>query len=243
MMPRSRSIRMLMLVSLLLAGICALPVTAAEHTVAPAGAEYATIQEAVDWVPAGDTILVESGTYSGTVILNKRIILRGIDSGGGLPVIDAAQAGNGVDIRVDGCTVEQFLLRNGSLFTGINVESSDNIIRKNSVSGFMQGISLLSSQRSTIAENNIVESGRAGIVIEASDYNILENNSVTRNTIGITLDEYSLSNIISLNTFANSQNVVSKSITSQWSSPGSLSPTPISPRRNRAGWAITGAIT
>ena len=40
----------------------------------------------------------------------------GIDSGGGLPVIDAAQMGNGVDIRVDGCTVERFVIQNGSLF-------------------------------------------------------------------------------------------------------------------------------
>ena len=78
---------MLALAFLLLTGMCALPVAAAEHTVAPSGAEYATIQEAVDWVPAGDTILVESGTYSGTVILNKRITLQGVDSGGGLPDI------------------------------------------------------------------------------------------------------------------------------------------------------------
>ena len=142
MIPQSRFISTLTLAFLFLMSVCVHPVAAAEHTVAPSGAEFVSIQEAVDWASGGDTIFVESGTYFETVILNKKIILMGVDSGGGLPVIDAGQKGNGMDIRVDGCTVEHFVIRNGSLFTGIRVASSDNTLRKNTVRGFGQGISL-----------------------------------------------------------------------------------------------------
>jgi parallel beta-helix repeat protein len=223
MIPPSRFIRALTIVLLILLSTCVLPAAAAEHTVAPLGAEFFSIQDAVDWAAAGDTIFVESGTYFETVILNKKILLVGIDSGGGPPVIDVARMGNGLDIRVDGCTVEHFSIRNGSLFTGIRVASSDNTLQKNTVSGFSQGIWLLSSQRTTIADNNVSENDRAGIMLEASNSNTIENNIVTKNTIGITLDEYSLSNRIDRNSFINNQNVVSKSATSQWSSADTLS--------------------
>lgn len=203
--------------------VCVLPVTAAEHTVARSGAEFVSIQEAVDWASPGDTILVESGTYSETVLLDKKIILKGVDNGGGSPVIDAGHTGNGVDIRVDGCTVEHLVIRNGSLFSGIRVASNDDTVQGNTVMGFGQGITLISSQQSTVTGNNITQNNLAGIALEASNSNTVEENSVTQNTVGITLDEYSLSNRIDRNNFINSQNVISKSATSQWSTQDSFS--------------------
>ena len=220
MIPQSRFISTLTLALLVFLSACVLPVAAAEHTVAPSGAEFVSIQDAVDWASPGDTIFVESGTYFETVILNKKILLMGIDRGGEFPVIDVGGTGNGLDIRVDGCTVEGFVIRNGSLFTGIRVASSDNTLRKNTIRDFDQGIWLLSSQRSTIAENNITENDRAGIMLEASNTNDIENNIVTKNTLGIALDEYSLSNRINRNSFINNQNVISKSATSQWNLTG-----------------------
>jgi eukaryotic-like serine/threonine-protein kinase len=128
-----------------------------------------------------------------------------------------------MDIRVDGCTVERFTIRNGSLFTGIRVASSDTILRKNTVRGFSQGVLLSSSQRSMVSGNNISENGRAGLALESSNSNNIEYNSVTKNTVGITLDEYSLSNSIDRNNFNNNQNVISKSATSRWVSTDTFS--------------------
>ncbi len=218
MNPESRTLRLLVLTAVVLAA-CMLPASASEHTVGPAGAEFVSIRDAISWASAGDTILVESGTYPGTVILDKRVILRGTDTGSGLPVIDAGQAGDGVDIRVDGCTVEGFVLRNGTLFTGIRAAAGDTTLRNNGVSGFSQGIALISSRGSRIESNHITDNIRAGITLEASDANTITANIVSGNTAGIQIDEYSLSDVISFNTFSNSQNVVSKSKTSKWSSP------------------------
>ena len=219
MMPQSRFISMLTLAALFLTSVCVLPVSAAEHVVAPAGAEFVSIQEAVDWSSPGDTIFVESGTYLETIVLNEKLTLMGIDSGRGPPVIDTAQRGNGIDIRMDGCTVDQFVIQNGTpLFTGIRVASDNDTIRQNTVRGFGQGVNLISSRGSTVSGNNITENGRTGLVLEESSNNQIENNIVTKNTVGITLDEYSLSNRIDRNNFFNNQNVISKSATSLWSS-------------------------
>ncbi len=223
MTPHSRFISMLTLAVLLALSVCTLPVAAAEHTVAPSGAEFVSVQEAVDWASPGDTIFVESGTYFETLTLNKKLSLMGVDSGGGPPVIDAGRKGNGIDIRVDGSTVERMIVRNGSLFSGIRVAAGDTTLRKNTVSGFSQGIYLYSSQRSMVSGNNITENDRAGLVLEGSGSNTIEYNTVTKNTVGIILDEYSLSNAINRNNFINNQNVVSKSATSRWSTAETLS--------------------
>ncbi|MDD1697827.1 MAG: protein kinase, partial [Methanoregula sp.] len=73
--------------------------------------------------------------------------------------------------------------------------------------------------KNTLYGNNISNSSQVGIALEYSNNNLIEENTISRNTIGITLDEYSLSNQIYRNSFDNPQNVISKSATSVWSSP------------------------
>lgn len=218
MTPLSRFVCVLMLAFLVTSSVCILPAAAVEHSVALSGAEFVSIQDAVDWASAGDTIFVESGTYPGTLHLDRKVMLMGVDSGGGLPVIDAMNEGAGVDIRVDGCTLDHFIIRNGSLHPGIRVAASNIILRDNSIRNFGQGIYLVSSQRSTISRNNVTDNQKIGIVLEASVENLIDENNVARNTVGITLDEYSLSNRIERNNFANNVNVISKSATSRWNS-------------------------
>ena len=52
----------------------------------------------------------------------------------------------------------------------------------------------------------------------ASNDNLIEENSFSKNSVGIEVDEYSLSNKVYRNNFDNSQNVVSRSATSVWNS-------------------------
>ena len=53
------------------------------------GADYTSIQAAVDNASAGDTIKVRSGTYYEYVNINKQLTLQGVDTGDGMPVVDA----------------------------------------------------------------------------------------------------------------------------------------------------------
>ena len=55
----------------------------AERVVAPSGAEFVSIQDAIDWSSAGETITVKSGYYIENVRITKRVTLVGVDSGGG----------------------------------------------------------------------------------------------------------------------------------------------------------------
>ena len=50
--------------------------------------------------------------------------------------------------------------------------------------------------KNTIYGNNITNSSQFGIALESSNNNLIEENIVSKNTIGIELDEYSLSNHI-----------------------------------------------
>lgn len=192
---------------------------ATEYTVAPTGAEFTSIQAAINQAFPGDTILVKSGTYRENLLLDKKIDLIGVDSGGGAPIIDPVKKGNAIEILADGCRVEGFTIQNIELLNGIRVKTSMNTIRRNTFLNNTEGIFLVSAMKNTIYGNTITNSSQFGIALEASNNNLIEENIVSKNSIGIELDKYSLSNLIYRNNFDNPKNVISKSATSVWSSP------------------------
>jgi parallel beta-helix repeat protein len=218
MIPIQRIVCYIVIITLI--SIIIIPAAdALEYTVAPTGAEFTSIQVAINRAFPGDTILVNSGTYKENLLLNKTINLIGVDSGGGAPIIDPANNGNVMVIRSDGCRVEGFTFQNSELFYGILVKSSENTIGRNTFLNTAKGIVLQSAMKNTIYGNNITNSSQFGITLESSNDNLIEENIVAKNSIGIDLDKYSLSNQIFRNNFDNPQNVISKSATSIWSSP------------------------
>ena len=192
---------------------------ATDYTVAPTGAEFTSIHEAINSTFPGDTIFVKSGTYQENLLLDKKIDLIGVDSGSGAPVIIPLKNGNAMEILADGCRVEGFTIQNIGFLNGIRVESSNNTIKGNTFLNNANGILLVSAMKNTLYGNTITNSSNVGIALEGSNDNLIEENIVSENSIGIQLDEYSLSNHIYQNTFNNPQNVISKSATSVWSSP------------------------
>jgi eukaryotic-like serine/threonine-protein kinase len=192
---------------------------AAEHVVAPSGAEFVSIQDAIDWSSAGDVIKVESGFYIENIrIIDHKVTLIGVDTGGGAPVINPNNKDPAVVMTVDGCIVQGFVVQSNEQSPGIRVTSNNNSILRNTLKGNAQGILLASASRNRIANNAVTQNNKAGLVLERSSQNVIEDNIFEKNTLGISVDESSNANKIARNNFQNSQNVLSKSSTSAWNS-------------------------
>jgi parallel beta-helix repeat protein len=192
---------------------------AAEYTVASSGADFMSIQAAINRSLPGDTIFVNSGTYLENLLIDKKIDLIGVDSGGGAPILEPENKGNAIEILADECRVEGFTIRNIEFLNGIRIKSDGNLIKGNAFLNNARGILLVSAMQNTIVGNTITNNSQAGISFDASNNNVIEENIFTKNSIGIELDGYSLSNRIYRNNFRNPLNVISKSATSVWHSP------------------------
>lgn len=77
--------------------------------VCPGGCDYDRIQTAVDAAASGDVIMVESGTYQHDLLVNKPLLLHGLDTGQGRPLLQG-------NVTVSGAVLRgfRFALRPGS---------------------------------------------------------------------------------------------------------------------------------
>ena len=177
-------------------------------TVCASGCNYTSIQAAINAACPGDTIEVQSGTYNEHVLVNKTLILQGVDSGSGLPVVDGGGSGGAITLSADGCTLQGFAAMNsGSANSGITVSSSSNTVSGNTVNGSNQrGISLNSSNFNTISGNAVTGAIQHGIYLTSSSNNTISSNTANGNSgSGIYLTTASNSNIVSANTASNNQ--------------------------------------
>ncbi len=177
---------------------------AATITVAPSGADFSSIQAAVNAANFGDVINITSGVYSENLIINKTIALRGI----GAPVIQTGgQHDNGsvVLLLADGVLVDGLVVANSGSTTGepsgtgIEVHASNSTISANIIRGtFGAGIGLLNGINNTIARNQ-VNNSLAGLSLRYSSFNsIMSNNFSSNQQEGISLN-YSKNNTLELN--------------------------------------------
>ena len=154
-------------------------------TVCASGCNYTTIQAAINAACPGDTIEVHSGSYFENVVVSKTLTLRGIDTGAGLPMVDAGGSGSAITISADSCTVEGFEVRNsGNAWpcAGIHVTSKGNIISDNTASkNKWDGISLRNSNGNMILGNTLTSNDASGIYLESSNNNSIKNNTATGN--------------------------------------------------------------
>lgn len=93
--------------------------------------ESGSIGEAVARANAGDQVLVESGTYYETVDVDRALELRGIDTGGGMPVVSGNGSTNLFTLSGGRVVLDGFVV-NGS---GIAVISDRNVISNNTIIG------------------------------------------------------------------------------------------------------------
>jgi nitrous oxidase accessory protein len=164
--------------------------------------DFATIQLAIDGADTldGHTILVDSGMYHESVNVTKQLILRGNDTGGGKPVVDAGGNGSAITLSHNGIVLDGFTAINtdGWPIAGILVYSHNNSVTNNTVSDNRFGIYLFSACNNTLA-GNIASNNDGGIHLDAACNNTLMDNTALNNSGGIYL-MYANNNILTDNT-------------------------------------------
>lgn len=165
------------------------------------GADFTKIQDAINNASSKDTILVYSGTYFENVVVNRQLILRGIDTGPGQPVVDARRSGSAIFLSTlskGANTLEGFVVRNStaSIFSanaGIRVSSNNNIVRNNYAINNSIGIYVEYSSNNTLINNSAVNGSILpfyagfGIVLQTASNNRLIGNNASNNGNGIDL--------------------------------------------------------
>lgn len=120
-------------------------VSAAAIDVCPSGCAYSSIQAAIDAAQPGDTLNIAAGTYTGSLSIQKTVILNG--AGAGQTVIQAG-AGYGIYIKADNVTLSGFTLQGGGTTTyGIKAEGSAGLT--------LQNLSVVGTGRSGIDFNGM----------------------------------------------------------------------------------------
>ncbi len=111
-------------VLLLIAGS---PVMAATYSVCPSGCNFTSIQAAINAASDGDTIEIRGGHYIEPLIVDRRLVLKGVASGGGYPVIDAGGAEFGITLKAPGIQISSLNIT-GANSSAILIESDNNTL-------------------------------------------------------------------------------------------------------------------
>ena len=143
------------------------------------GADYDTIQEALDNAKDGDLIVVKPGTYIENLHVGSQIEL--IGSGNTETIIDGGYQGTVVTINADGVTISGFSIVNSSDVpgdAGVLITSDNNIIIENYITNCRSGIYPKESSGNIIENNSCVDNTLHGITFgyANSDFNMIKNN-------------------------------------------------------------------
>jgi len=161
-----------------------------------------SIQSAINKAMDGDRIIVKSGIYSERINVTKRLILRGVDTGNGLPIVNANGRRDAITLIADGIWLEGFsVINSGSASedAGIKVLSSKNIVRGNILNNNSYGLFLKNSSYNEIKLNQ-AWGNDVGIALQSSRNNTLMDNYVASNSFAGIFSGNSKGNTIKNNT-------------------------------------------
>lgn len=156
---------------------------------------YTSIQPAIDDAEPGDTILVQSGTYTELLTIDKTLTLKG--DGKDTTKIDGNDMGDVVNITANWVNITGFTITNSgsnSFGAGIVLHHANHcLIAHNNASGnYWSGIVLVESSHNIISNNEFSwEWGigphlrGVGMYLVSSDNNTITNNHASHNFEGI----------------------------------------------------------
>ncbi|MFN0156868.1 MAG: nitrous oxide reductase family maturation protein NosD [Bacteroidota bacterium] len=145
------------------------------------------LQSAIMSSKPGDTLLIPSGTHVGNLLIDKRLVLKGIDS----PVIRGEGSGSVITITADSCVLEGVVVEHSGTMlvnedAGILIKSNGNRVEGNELRDVLFGVYLYQAEHNIVTNNHIV--GRAqlelgergsGIHIWNSNLNTFLGNTIT----------------------------------------------------------------
>ncbi len=189
--------------------------TAAKTITVGPSATYKTIQSAVNAAVAGDTVLVQSGTYNEVVLVEKAITVKAAP--GATPIVDAGQKYPAFRVKA-AATIDGFTIRNaGKSYTGVYVTASGATVSNNKISGCGWGIFLTGGSANTVKGNTVDGATTDGIGISGSNRNTVTGNKVTNSAKGLSIEGSSSSNVIYFNDFNNGYSA--SGVTNTYNSP------------------------
>ncbi|MDW5549709.1 nitrous oxide reductase family maturation protein NosD [Methanosarcina sp.] len=154
-------------------------------------ANYTIIQEAINNVKDGDTILVYSGNFTENVIVNKSVSIKSNSGNPDDTIIQSSNPGEHIfNVTEDDVTISGFKITGASNFVtsptaGVHLEGVNNsIISNNKFSNNIVGIDLHSSDHNMLS-NNTVSDNERGISLTNSNNNTVINNDAFNNRFGI----------------------------------------------------------
>ena len=141
-----------------------------------------SIQAAINAANFSDTINVASGTYQENIVVNATgLILIGT----GMPVVDAMNLSDAINVIADGVTINGFNATNAtnSNDCGFLISSNNNTLIGNTANYNDYGICLDSSSNNTLTSNTADSNEWYGIDLSYSSNNMLTSNTVSNSTL------------------------------------------------------------
>ncbi len=168
------------------------------------GANYISIQDAVNNANDGAKIIVHAGTYTENVNVTKPLSIKSESGNPNDTIVLAADPGDHVFyVTADNVTISGFGVA-GSNNHGIYLEEVEGgVIANNIVSNNRYGIGMENSDHNDLSNNTANANEWGGIILRHSRYNTLSNNNVFKNKVGINVLHSSQHNEVSNNTASN----------------------------------------
>jgi len=154
----------------------AIPTLAPAATITVPG-DYSEIRKAVENASPGDTVLVESGTYTDRVRVEllDGLTIQGMDTGGGAPVLQTADSDDAIRVRDSAnVTITGLRITGGERGVRIDDGTTDVEVIGNEIDGTEEGIRITGGSGHIIMGNTIANTtlGRGIRVDKASGVQI-----------------------------------------------------------------------